>query len=243
MENTDTRPDNPFDASRQRPAARLTLRQHAGNLFYTTFYFGIFLCYRFLHRSRFTFKGAAYRYHYGWYNRTWLTERCVEIPLILAYLKKSRGAVLEVGNVLSHYVRVKHTVVDKFEKRPGVQNDDIESFVAPMPFDLIISISTLEHVGFHDDVRDPEKVLRCIDHLSAMLSKNGRFIFTVPLGLNSALDGYLRDGVIPCSWISYLSRISIDKWEETPVPDFNKVTARGTWPAASLIAVACIEKG
>ena len=60
------------------------------------------------------------------YHYTWLNERAVEVALALDLLERHPGAsVLEVGNVLGHYVPFEHTVVDKYEQAPGVLNEDV----------------------------------------------------------------------------------------------------------------------
>jgi hypothetical protein len=241
METNNRTIDNPFDPL-QKPMAPLTFRRLCGDVFFTLVNYGVFLKKKMFSPATFTFRGAPYRYFYGWYARTWLTERCVEIPIILYFMKTHRGEVLEVGNVLSHYFHARHPVIDKFEKAPGVINSDIEAFQSSKRFNLIISISTLEHVGLHDDVRDPKKVLRCIDHLRSLLAPNGTFIVTVPLGINPDMDRYLFDGTIPCAWVSCVQRTSLNSWEESLPPEINHAVYSGKWPGAHTIAVACIHR-
>ena len=114
----------------------------------------------------FQFDGQEYEYLYHPYNRTWKNERGVEIPIFRELLFKHEGKrVLEVGNVLSHYFPIHHEVVDKYEVAPGVINRDIVEFVPQDKFDLIISISTLEHVGWDEQPQKPIKLLQAIDHL------------------------------------------------------------------------------
>ena len=40
-------------------------------------------------------------------------------------------------------------------------------------YDLIISISTLEHIGWDEAPRDDTKILRALDNLMSLLSENG----------------------------------------------------------------------
>ena len=65
--------------------------------------------------------------------------------------------MLEVGNVLGHYVPVEHLVVDKYEQAPGVLNDDVADLDLGRQFDLVLAVSTLEHVGLDEETRDPDK--------------------------------------------------------------------------------------
>lgn len=233
--------DNPFDVSRNRKI-RATPRQFIGDTLFTVLNYGIFLKKRLFDRTSFSFRGVSYRYFHGWYARTWLTERSVEIPIILRFKREHPGTTLEVGNVLSHYFPVRHAIIDKFEPARGVINGDIETFQSPQPFDLIVSISTLEHVGLHDDVRDPEKVLRCIDHLRSMLTTNGILLFTVPLGINPDMDRYLLGGVIRCAWITYMRRTATCCWEESPPPLAEIPAYGGKWPGAAFLAFACCNR-
>ncbi|MGH2877769.1 MAG: hypothetical protein ACRDLV_16070, partial [Solirubrobacteraceae bacterium] len=75
---------------------------------------------------------------------TWRSERIVEVPIGLEALDAAPDAtrVLEIGNVLRQYrPDSRHTVVDRYERAPGVINEDAETF-AGGPFDAIVSLST-----------------------------------------------------------------------------------------------------
>ena len=70
-------------------------------------------------------------------------------------------------------------------------------------YDLIVSISTLGHVGFNEErfselpglVAHPDKTLHAIQNLRGLLSHRGKIIATVPLGYNLALDELLRKAI------------------------------------------------
>ena len=124
--------------------------------------------------------------------------------------------VLEVGNVLSHYFPTRHDVIDKYERAPGVQNVDVADFQPVGVYDLIVSISTLEHVGFNEKPLEPEKPLRAIRLLRRCLSPRGRLVITVPVGFNPHVDRMLEDGRIPRDDALCLERVSWDnRWRET----------------------------
>lgn len=169
----------------------------------------------------FTVCGVDYRYFYHAYNQTYCNERAVEIPLLWAIVQRvPPERVLEVGNVLSHYFPTHHDVVDKYERAPGVRNIDVVDFRPTQPYDLIVSISTLEHVGFNEAPLDPEKPWRAIRNLQRCLSPQGRLVITVPIGANPHLDRMLQEGRIPLNDPMCLRRISTDNrwrqvsWEE-----------------------------
>jgi SAM-dependent methyltransferase len=142
------------------------------------------------------------------YNRTWLNERAVEVPLALRVLEKRRGGeILEVGNVLGHYGARGHTVVDRYERAPNVLNEDVTDFdPGDRRFDLIVSVSTLEHVGFDEQPLDPDKPLRAMRALATMLAPGGLLWSTLPVGYNPALDAHARAGALPFDRVSALRR-------------------------------------
>lgn len=166
--------------------------------------------------------GQALPYLRHAYNYTWLNERAIEVPLAATVLAAAgpSARVLEIGNVLGHYQPVTHTVVDKYEQSPGVHNVDVVDIDLPGPFDLILAISTLEHVGLDEDVQDPEKPARAIAHLTSLLAPGGRLWCTFPVGYNPALDERLREGRLGFDRLTALRRTGRDnRWEQLPVED------------------------
>lgn len=126
------------------------------------------------------------RYFIHPYNFTWASERCIEVPIVMSYLKRATLPVLEVGNVLSHYFKVNHHIVDKYEMAPGVQNMDAAEFSTDVRYGLILSISTLEHIGMDgDDETDESKTIKTIQNLCWLLAPSGKIVATVPLGIQS----------------------------------------------------------
>lgn len=86
----------------------------------------------------------------------------------------------EVGNVLAHYGVGGHTVVDKYETAGGVHNVAVLDYHDDRGFDLIVSISTLEHTGFEEEVDEPAKPGRVARHPARMLAPGGRAVLTFP---------------------------------------------------------------
>lgn len=159
-----------------------------------------------------------YRYFMHPYNTTWRNERAVEVPIALHAIDTAAGArVLEVGNVLVHYGHGGHDVVDKYEEAANVFAQDIVDFRPDAPYDVIVAISTLEHVGFDEDVKDPEKPRRAVEAMASMLAPGGRLLVTVPLGYNAALDRDLLAGTVGFDEVRYLKRVSrLGRWREVP---------------------------
>lgn len=167
----------------------------------------------------FVFNNIDYEYFYNDYNKTWSSERTVEVPIIWRVLQENPNSkILEVGNVLSHYFKTKHTILDKFEQAPGVINQDIVEFSPPTKFDLIVSISTLEHVGWstkREEERDQAKFSKAIEKILSLLNPEGKIWFTVPLGYNEFLDDDLRNNRLKLDGMYFLKRISADnRWKQ-----------------------------
>jgi SAM-dependent methyltransferase len=197
---------------------------------------------RFKPAGTFLFANRTYRYFRHPYNATWRNERAVEIPIVAEALAGAPGGrVLEVGNVLGHYLSSEHEVVDKYEPGPGVLNMDVLDFHPAERYDLILSVSTLEHVGWDDEERDPAKIPRAVGHLRSLLAPGGRAIVTVPLGYNSQLDQLLRDGALPFDSEHWLLRVARDEWREVARGSFDWPRYGSPYPGANGLLVAGIE--
>ena len=140
-----------------------------------------------LAKAEFTFEGKSLPLFYHRYNMTWATERAVEVPVAGEFLRRFAGkSVLEVGNVTPHYLDTGHTILDKFESGPGIINEDIADFAPGERFDLILSVSTFEHIGFDDeaDGDSGEKIAQAIATCRSLLAADGQLVLTLPLGYN-----------------------------------------------------------
>ena len=207
-----------------------------------TVLFPVYVAIRRTQRRTFVFQGKTYRYFYHRYNVTWRNERCVEVPIVYELLEANNGGkILEVGNVLSHYFRVQHEVVDKYERSLGVINQDIVDFHPAKTYDLILSISTFEHIGWDElyagwdkGPRDPMKILRAIENLIGLLAEDGVMIVTFPIGYNPRLDRLLGDCRIPFHSFFCLKRISKDNsWEEVGWNDVRDAKFGSPFPNAN----------
>lgn len=138
------------------------------------------------------------------YNRTWRNERAVEVPLAEAFLDRVDGPVLELGNVLANYGRSGHVVVDKYELKPGVRNVDVVDYRPEERFGAIVALSTLEHVGWDEEARDPAKIPRAVQHLRHLLLPTGRLLVTCPLSYNPHLDALISADALGADTQAYL---------------------------------------
>lgn len=151
------------------------------------------------------------------YNNAWTCERAVEVPFVKQYLEKADPSqTLEIGNVLWHYYGTSHVVIDKYEVGPGVLNLDVVNLDKERNYQLIVSISTLEHVGFDETPVEPTKVLSALERLKQALAPGGCLVVTVPLGHNPHLDTFIRDGRFSFDEEHFLHKVSaLNAWRET----------------------------
>lgn len=161
--------------------------------------------------SHFTFNNQHLSYFCHFYNQTWMNERCIEIPLVMNFIKPGLE-ILEVGRVLDHYIQFPHDCVDKFEK--GAQNIDVVDFKTTKRYDLIVTISTLEHVGW-DENRNPEKIHTAIQVLKSHLKPGGKLIATLPSGYNQNLDSDLLKGQQLFDEQYFFKQIFFGNWMQT----------------------------
>jgi len=203
--------------------------------------------YAFEKRDSFVFNSTKHDYFYHHYNITILNERFIEVPIVKEFLNDYIGEnILEIGNVLSHYFDVKkefssnYTIVDKYETAPNVLNEDIIGYHPKNPFNLIISISTIEHVGLDDSPTDPKKADMAIKKVRTMLAPGGTFVCTIPIGYNKNLEKTMHNlfDDLYC-----LRRISKDnRWEECELDDLKTIEYGTPFNAANAIVVGVIHK-
>lgn len=201
------------------------------------------LYYKLSKQRTFSFQYKTYEYFYHPYNTTWSNERTVEIPIIWNLMKDYRGKeILEVGNVLSHYYPVSHDILDKYEEADGVINCDVVSFQPSKKYDLIVSISTLEHVGWDEKPHEPMKFVEAIEHLKKLIAPDGKLVVTFPVGHNFMLDELLDKHSVGFTSIFYLKRVSANnEWVEVDWADIRDAKCNYPYQAANGLIVGMID--
>ena len=171
------------------------------------------------------------------HNSTWRNERAVEIALAADFLERhGTGTGMEFGNVLSHYNLARGwPVVDKYEQRPGVINVDILDYRPRTALDCLVSVSTLEHVGWDERPREDDKAIRAFHHLRAMLAPTGQMLLTVPMGHNTPLDAAILAGELPVERQMTLVRQD-GRWRRTDTLEWRAY--RGSGRGADSVWVA-----
>ncbi|UCE37021.1 MAG: hypothetical protein JSW00_16240 [Thermoplasmata archaeon] len=198
---------------------------------------------KFKPKEKFEFQGRKYDYFWSERNFACITERAVEIPIIWELVKQYKDKrILEVGNVLWHYFPVDHDVVDKYEKAEGVINEDVVDFNPSEKYDLIVSISTLEHVGWDETPKEPKKILRAVDNLKECLAPKGKMVVTLPLGVNTEMDRLLAKDKIPFTKRYFLKRISSEnRWKETTWDEVSNSKFGDPFHCANALVIGIIE--
>ncbi len=198
------------------------------------------LHFKFNKKRKFTFNNKQYNYYYTSREGYWQyrTERVIEIPIFHEIVQSSNGKkILEVGNTLSHYYPTNHTIVDKYEVADGVINKDIVRFDDGKKYDLILNISTLEHVGFSPQEPDqPEKIHQALKSMQKLLKPKGVIISSFPVGFNPEVDKRILKSM---KNFKFMKRVSMgNKWVEfTPTEDYIKKAKYGfPYPCANITA-------
>lgn len=173
------------------------------------------------------------------YGATLASERIVEVPIALEALRAHAGMrILEVGNVLGHYVERSHTVLDKYEKSDGCINEDILDYHQPQGFDFVVSVSTVEHIGWNDYEREPEKAVLALEHMKRLLAPGGSMLVTIPLGYNQFLDRYLQSDRCIFRKMSFLRRSSLrNQWVQVPAEVAFTAKYGSPYPFANGLAI------
>ena len=134
-------------------------------------------------------------------------------------------------------------MVDKYERAEGIINADIVDYSPPDKYDLIISISTLEHVGWDRDQKNSKKIPIAVNQLKKMLSPVGKLLVTVPIGFNCFLDEMIRDNALGFSAQHFLKRTSqANEWEEAGWSDVRNSEYGSPYGNANAIMVANYSK-
>lgn len=167
--------------------------------------------------------GRRYRYCDHLHNAARTNERAVEVPMALGWIDRQQGRGLEVGNVLLHYRPAgTWTVVDAFDETEGVVQVDIVEYSPAERFDWIVSVSTVEHIGWDYDPPDPDRALAAIEHMRALLAPTGQMLVSFPSGHHPQLDRAVMSGELEPLSSVFMLRVddaverSDGTWEERP---------------------------
>jgi hypothetical protein len=174
--------------------------------------------YKITRNKKFIFNSIELNYFYHFYNKTYENERIIEIPILLELLSKYKiNNYYELGNVLINYGIKGHPVIDKYDNSENIIKEDIVTFKPLKKLNNLVSISTLEHIGWDEGEKNYSKVSKAFHNiLDSLLLPGGIFIFTFPVGYNPHLDEYIKINKDKFYKIYPFIRINIkNTWVET----------------------------
>jgi len=197
------------------------------------------------------------------------TERAIEVPWVLRQYRGERR-VLDVGYAFApqNYIdaltslgipRLVGVDLNGHRDPPPPNMETLIADVRALPletcsFDLVICISTLEHIGRDNTVygvhteRDEAGISAALTEMGRVLTRHGRLLVTVPTGDREDRTDFLqatpdewcaifRAACFDCDYIVY--ELTENGWRHTPSFDPVGVGYGSRGPAAS--AVLCAE--
>jgi hypothetical protein len=180
----------------------------------------------------FCWNGRELGYFDHRYNHTALNSRRVEVPIARWFLTRAgeKARILEVGNVLAHYGPINWPVVDLRER--GAINADVMGWQPHSELDLVVSISTIEHIQAR-----PSQVLA---RLRSFLAPGGIALVTAPTGYRADLDRELREGMLPANRAWFMRAYPGGGWQECTMAAALAMPPRacsGRWSGGVMILV------
>jgi 2-polyprenyl-3-methyl-5-hydroxy-6-metoxy-1,4-benzoquinol methylase len=196
---------------------------------------------RVLRSATFDYRGERLGYHVDGGNRPFDNERAVELAIAVRVLTEHADpeTIVEVGNVLPHYLPTQHAVLDKFEHHRKVTwNEDVLEFRPPFEPELILSVSTLEHVGHVERPPDPTGFPRAVAALRSWLAPGGQLFFTVPLGYNPSVLELLENASDSFDEVTVMRRISTEnEWAPSSLEEVRDLRYGQPFPCANAVAI------
>jgi hypothetical protein len=168
----------------------------------------------------------------------WRSERTVELALgARALAAHPPQDVLEVGNVMSGFGHRGHNVVDKYEREPGVLNEDIVGFDPGRKYGLVLSFSTLEHVGRDEEPRDPEKAARALHAVSDLVASDGALLVSIPVDYHRELEAAFVPGEVFDDVVLLVRCSRLHHWEQRDLAELPAIRYDRPYPFANGLLV------
>lgn len=134
-------------------------------------------------------------------------ERCIELSWLFANLPDENKRVLDAGSIMNHQFLVNHPLLRKtklhiltlspekycfWQKGISYLYDDLRKIpIRDQYYDIVICISTLEHVGFNNSMythndnyqeNKPDDFVLAINEIRRVLKPGGTLFLTLPFG-------------------------------------------------------------
>jgi hypothetical protein len=152
---------------------------------------------------------------WGPYNSPNNNERKAELPIMFWFMESYSDNLIEIGEVSDFYRPAEHTIYDLVNQR--------ETTIVMDAFDIdytgknVISVSTIEHVGFGDYGHNKEEG-KAIRLLKKIMSQAKNYLITFPIGFNLDFQKEILDNNIE---YSIMSRTCLQTWKNDD-KDFSK---------------------
>ena len=189
---------------------------------------------------------------------SYFDERIVEIPWIIKELKKKRGKLLDAGSTLNYKYLLENLshlqkifISTLYPEKNYYNNLNVSYTYEDMSelsfkdqyFDIVTSISTLEHIDFNNNIYNyggfkykkkiKSKLKVSLLNLKRVLKKNGKLLVTIPYGKQGYYDNmqqfdkkslkkilvFLKMKKIDISYYKY-SRL---KWKKTSANECHNI--------------------
>jgi hypothetical protein len=109
-------------------------------------------------------------------------------------------------------------------------------------FPLIVTISTLEHVGWDETPRQPGKHRVAISRLKDCLKPGGQLVATFPLGYNLEMDADLFSGQLGFDELYYFRHITRETWQQASAGEVRGAQYNTPFRAANALVLGIAHK-
>lgn len=167
---------------------------------------------------------------WGPYNNPRTNERNIELPIGFWFIENYGDNLVEIGEVTAMYREAKHPVYDLSSDQADRRRD---VFDINMTDKNVLSISTVEHVGFGDYGNKPEPHL-AIEAIKKIRKEAQKYMITYPVGYNVELDDDLMESGIP---YFVMFRDERNKWFMSVHNDLTKFKYNDPFYAGNAIVV------
>lgn len=144
--------------------------------------------------GKFNIKDLEFDYFHHEYNKTYLNERIVEVPLGMYFIDKFGAEnITEIGAVMPYYNYQCKEVIDMRDPHNMCYRKNA-AYNVEYTKKNILSISTIEHfkIGEYKNRTNQDSII-C---LNKIIEKSSNYLITWALGYNKFLDEYVKNSNI-----------------------------------------------
>ncbi|MFH1781059.1 MAG: hypothetical protein ABH835_00345, partial [Patescibacteria group bacterium] len=114
--------------------------------------------------------------------------------------------------------------------------------ISSKKYDLIVSISTIEHVGYDENPKDSMGFVPALASLKKYLSPVGKMVITFPLGYSPQLDKAFKEKNLGLAETYCLKRVSpFNKWQEVECREVSSIKYDQPYHAGNAVVIGIIK--